>query len=707
MNIQAAPLNLFFILIAAASAAALAIRPLNRYPLLRAAAYSLILFLLLTPVIETGIRKTRKPLINIYVDYSRSMSVENRFNAALGAARELYSELRGSADISFFKLSSEAEKVSLEQLSHLSPDGKSTNLSSILEGDSPNGRIVITDGRHNLGPNPLGLRELAAAPVFAIGTGSDYEVPDLAIMRPRVPPIAYRGREIKVEFKISNAAPSSGNTGVYLKREGSLIASKSVDLARRSEIPVEFTFTPTEAGLKEYTLEVDSIDGEINTANNRRTFHLNVKRDRIRILYVSGQPSWEYSFLRRLLLSDPHVELVSFLILRNPDNVTIVPETELSLIHFPAREMFTEEIYNFDLLFYDNFSYRRFFPSAYLDHIKNFVEQGGGFIMLGGEDSFGRGGYAETSIEEILPVKIDPGSNWVRERVSPVVAGELSHPILELAADITTSKKIWSEMPDMEGYDPKIKASGNAEVLVESPEGLPLIVSGSHGKGRVLVFNSNSTWRWAMGLSGQGKTPYYYNRFWQNTLRYAMQSPETEQVRIFPEKDAAAIGETITINIKVLDSSFEPAEDSAVRLALTLPDGSSSPLPGARPSDQQGWYESRLPVELPGTHIINAQAYNSNGMLLGRGRAEFRGVEIDMEMARVSINRNLLKEMAARSGGSYFRPGEIDPEAILSALAGFAETEPERTFPWHLTPVFIFILLLIVLEWYFSERASE
>lgn len=42
------------------------------------------------------------------------------------------------------------------------------------------------------------------------------------------------------------------------------------------------------------------------------------------------------------------------------------------------------------------------------DKIKEFVTAGGGFIMIGGNKSFGLGGYEGTSIEEILPVELVP-----------------------------------------------------------------------------------------------------------------------------------------------------------------------------------------------------------------------------------------------------------------------------------------------------------
>ena len=54
----------------------------------------------------------------------------------------------------------------------------------------------------------------------------------------------------------------------------------------------------------------------------------------------------------------------------------------------------------------ENFSYNRFFSVQLLENVRNFVvEKGGAFVMLGGVNSYGKGGYKGTAIEDILPVE--------------------------------------------------------------------------------------------------------------------------------------------------------------------------------------------------------------------------------------------------------------------------------------------------------------
>ncbi|MBI3327506.1 MAG: hypothetical protein HYZ81_12495, partial [Nitrospinae bacterium] len=158
---------------------------------------------------------------------------------------------------------------------------------------------------------------------------------------------------------------------LVLKQEGRILSTSSLQvdddrLTRRTT----FTLTPKEVGRYRLSVETPVQVGEALRANNQKDFQLQVRRDKIRVLFVSGRPSWNYRFLRRALKSDPSIELISFIILRTPTDVVNVPEDQLSLIPFPTNRLFTEELGNFDLLIFDNFSYLFYFPVLYLENVR-------------------------------------------------------------------------------------------------------------------------------------------------------------------------------------------------------------------------------------------------------------------------------------------------------------------------------------------------
>ena len=70
-------------------------------------------------------------------------------------------------------------------------------------------------------------------------------------------------------------------------------------------------FNCGDAGPKSLDIGIEPISGEENTANNRVTRMVNVENRKPRILYIEGEPRWEYKFIRRALDDYPDIELAS------------------------------------------------------------------------------------------------------------------------------------------------------------------------------------------------------------------------------------------------------------------------------------------------------------------------------------------------------------------------------------------------------------
>ena len=59
------------------------------------------------------------------------------------------------------------------------------------------------------------------------------------------------------------------------------------------------------------SFSVDPLPGEENRANNTVTRLVNVQSDKQRILYIEGEPRWEYKFIRRAEETDRIVQMFS------------------------------------------------------------------------------------------------------------------------------------------------------------------------------------------------------------------------------------------------------------------------------------------------------------------------------------------------------------------------------------------------------------
>jgi hypothetical protein len=159
---------------------------------------------------------------------------------------------------------------------------------------------------------------------------------------------------------------------------------------RRFEVPVgedlQLPVTLPHGGMNVLQFSTPELDGELTARNNTSVVQINGVRDRLRVLLVSGEPHAGERTWRNLLKSDSSVDLVHFTILRPPEKQDGVPIDELSLIAFPTRELFLEKIDEFDLIIFDRYKRRGILPTAYIDSIRTYVEQGGAVLIAAGPD---------------------------------------------------------------------------------------------------------------------------------------------------------------------------------------------------------------------------------------------------------------------------------------------------------------------------------
>lgn len=142
---------------------------------------------------------------------------------------------------------------------------------------------------------------------------------------------------------------------------------------------------------------------------------------------------------------------------------------------------------------------------------KAYVEQGGGFCMIGGYMTYGgmdgKGKWKGSVLEEILPVSLLGGD----DRTEVPEGADLScqpdaHPILA---------GLPAQWPYILGYN-KTVAKENADVLV-SWEGDPILAIGTWGKGRVAAYTTDCAPHWAPAPMCQWE---HYPRLWDNLVTW-------------------------------------------------------------------------------------------------------------------------------------------------------------------------------------------
>ena len=700
---------------------------------LRAVVYGVLIFFLLGPsLIDKRAGKLRRPL-TVLIDSSESMAFPASAKAAAGgsagksrldAVREkltagkepLIQRLSRDYDLRLFRFGTDLEPIDAASVAQLKAQAQGTRLlelvqSAAKDAGAQSAILLFSDGIANGDKKTLEGAPPLPVPVFTVAAGEAEGFTDVRIAEVRAPQFAFRGREFKLDLTVHAAGLKGKTVPLYFNRGKNLITTRSITIdADPFEQKIALSFTPKEIGTHSFSLDIPPQAGEQITRNNQKEFKVDVQRDKIRILTLSGSPAWNYRFLRMAMKQDPLIELVSFVFLRTPTDSVDVPDNQLSLIPFPIDDIFLEELKNFDLVFLDDFSHRAYFNPVYLDRVRDFVRDGGGLAMLGGVRSFDSGGYGESALKEVLPVELDgKGSYQSTGGVRPVLtASGKAHPITRLLPDPRINEEAWTKMPALNGLNRVRGARGEVLLTADgAAAGAPLLAIGRFGKGRTLAFMSDDAWRWNFIAAGNRESPQNHLKLVRQMVRWLAQEPSFEQVQLRAIASARP-GEKIAIKLRVLKDDFLPTFQASVQLRVIGPEGEPS-LVLASADAEEGEYTGEYTPTREGTYRVEAEA-SLAGKPLGKDRTSFSVAygygETDDGLPRA----DLLKQLAATSQGEFFSLNDWN-EKSLERIAAKIEshapaqiTEQRQTRLWSTLWPFSLILTLLSVEWWMRRK---
>ena len=162
--------------------------------------------------------------------------------------------------------------------------------------------------------------------------------------------------------------------------------------------------------------------------------------------------------------------------------------------------------------------------------IADFVSQrGGGFMMLGGRNSFSAGRYQNTPIVDVLPVRLsDTESDFVVDNLRVELSDYgRSAQLMNLNPGADETVVDWDELPPLTEFNRVDEAKVGAIVLANvetesSGRDRPVLLAYQrYGRGRAMAFTSSSSWRWQMEMDHEDMT---HELFWRQMLRWLVSS---------------------------------------------------------------------------------------------------------------------------------------------------------------------------------------
>ena len=268
-------------------------------------------------------------------------------------------------------------------------DQSETNLAGALDralrSFSPNHlkrAVLISDGNDNSGDLASALARLNRENVHVFTAPLDSRrSKDVWVEAVMAPPSVTADEQFPVEVHVYSQFPTSGT--IMLRKGNETLASKVVELepglnrvAFSTRVKDETSTVVLEASVK---ANDDSFDG------NNLFRQPVVVNGRPRILYIESHPA-SAEYLEKALESEGLIVDV-----RAPE---LLPESVASLDAYEAVIMSDAD--------------PKIISARQKQTIEDYVKElGGGFIMVGGENTYGKDGYSDTPIEKVLPVTFD------------------------------------------------------------------------------------------------------------------------------------------------------------------------------------------------------------------------------------------------------------------------------------------------------------
>jgi uncharacterized membrane protein len=573
------------------------------------------------------------------------------------------------------------------------------------------GILFITDGGNNSGTPPIEAAALArddGVPLFLYGVGvttpQDIIVTELS--GPQVTNVKEKVM-MTVHIRVQNMSGRKGT--VQLKANGVVVDQQPIEFRADGDEEVSLGYTPQEVGEVDLEAYIPPLPEETVKDNNSATAHLRVVDNRLNVLFIQSEPSWDFEYLLAMLQADRRTKVKVVLLHGDPD-LADAPDSPF-LKELPDDK---ESLFGNDIIIIGDVDPAELGDTR-MKLINDWVTKvGGGLIFLAGH-KFDPYAYLGTPLETLLPV--EPQTTRSDRYPQPVSltltpAGETS-PLLSLSDNPQENEAIWAKFPPVHWTAQVGKARPGAQVLLTDPTesransqgAMPVIALQSYGLGQILYLGFDETYRWRSHVGEK-----YYTAIWGQMLQ-VLSNQRTLGVSALTQlktnRPSYLTGDRIKISGRIFKSSFEPVTDPDIPGILTIQAQpfSGQPVPAPQTTelhlqsvpDRPGEYSAELVGKVAGNYSF--VTVRDPSVVL-----KFEVAEPKVELSDTAMNAKLLQNMAAASGGTFLREEDLDrlPDLITKKSA---DTVSFKKIPLSFAPILLAIMVAAAtLEWFWRRH---
>lgn len=445
-------------------------------------------------------------------------------------------------------------------------DGVRSSLEQ-LRGQPLAAVVLVSDGVNTAGgslPEATAAAAQRNVPFFAIGVGETKKAIDVELQELKAPDYAMVNDLVGFEVTLTARGSEGRQVEVTLTEadQKTPLTSKRVTAGKDDVgVVVRLTHRPTKIGTFRYIVEAKPIEGETAVDNNRLAATVEIRTDKIEVLFVQSYPSFEYRYLKHMLQRDETVHLTT--ILQEADR-------EYQQADAGAESLFPvtlEGLLKYDVVIFGDVD-PDFLGASALTNLREFVINRGRGVIFAAGPQYMPQAYRNTPLADLFPFEDGkatlPASDTTiadgsAVRLAPAAAEEA---LFQLADTSEASRRIWQNLPPLYWFL-EAEPRRSAQVMVEAVDrktsdgrAVPAILFQRAHRGMVLFHTTDETWRWRFRVGD-----FYFARYWVQALRFlSMSKGSGRPVVVRVGRDEFDSGRPVPIEVRFQDERSAPPD---------------------------------------------------------------------------------------------------------------------------------------------------
>jgi hypothetical protein len=632
----------------------------------------ILLFLLLSPLIERVKNRPEKPILVVGFDNSASMATdEPNQDRAETLLANLNQEIGNKFNIQTFTF---GEKVTQNN----TPDytERISNYTQFFDEISNRyynlnvGAVVLLgDGIYNQGRNPSQVISNFKTPVYTLGLGDTITESDQALINISHNENVFLGNSfpIEIEATFSDVNISTSQLNVYLQDK--LVYSETISIPQ-SDFYYKQTISvkAEKTGLQNISVVLTPFENEKNTLNNRSRFSIEVHDNKYQVLFLSQGPH-------------PDIGALSLTLAKQANFSVSIVNPQLSM----------PDLTRFDLIVLNQLPSLEMQQSDVFSKINSL---GKPLLIIIGPN---------TSLSALNNMNL--GFSMV-----PTTVTQESFPYFNKSFEQFNLpeyiQNVSSSYPPLLTYFTKHELSSNYSALANQKiNGIemnyPLISTGVNNNRKVGIIHGEGIWRWRMVEYQNFENQENFDQLFTSLFNYLCLQETREQFRLQYNRINAETN-PVKFKAQVYNELFEPITQSEIKLVLS--DSTNAEMTYIFDANQLD-YNLNMGFLKPGTYSFIASTTISDNEFSKSGN--FVVQEINIENNNLKADFKLLNTISDKTNGKFYYAAEFKDmiQEISTNTTIKIKNHKEKSIivlvdlKWYL----FFILLLLSLEWFLRK----